>query len=739
MRSCLGSSSWVVKLFEFAALGALVLSVGSCGDSGPTAAPYGLDVRPSNRTCLARARPILDTGVKLERRWAGITFAQPIHLQQAPDDNTQWYVVERQGKIRKFADDATNNTQITEFASLPVNAGGEGGLLSFAFHPQWPTKREAYLSYTRNVAAGDPPHDCAGEAAPAVFTSVIGRYQSSNNGASLNLGPDEILKVGQPYSNHDGGNLQFGKDGMLYFGLGDGGSGDDPCAAGQKLSTLLGKMLRLDVDAAAGRYEIPADNPFATTAGARPEIWAYGLRNPWRWSFDQATGELWLGDVGQATWEEIDKISKGGNYGWKTCEGFHRRGSTTMRCETPGLTDPIVAHDRGEARSITGGYVYRGAAMPSLVGTYIYGDFVTGTIWALTYDAENKPVPKVIASVAGSTLVSFAQGNDGEIYTVQINGILSKLVPAGPPPPDVFPKRLSETGCFDPKDPRKPGPMLIPYEVNSPLWSDGADKGRYLALPDGGTIAINDEQDWDLPIGSVVVKEFAVEGRRVETRLFMRHDDGGWGGYTYEWNAEGTDAELLPAGKVKDLSGGASWAYPSRTQCIQCHSLAAGGTIGLETAQLNRDAVYPSTNRISNQLATFDRIGLFAAPLATPPANAPRLAEPDKVQPIEERARSYLHANCSHCHRPMGGGQGEMDLRISRSFVDTKTCNADNTQGEVEGASKILTPGAPDQSILSRRMHAVDAKRMPPVSVSVVDPLGTKLIDDWISSLSACP
>lgn len=744
LRFSLASAARAV--LPLSALGSLLaVPLVACGGSEdkPVPAPYGLDERPANATCLATAkRPALNTGVQLQRQWQAINFAQPLFLTQAPGDDATWYVVERQGKIRKFPGNATNNNQVTEFASLPVNAGGEGGLLGFAFHPQWPTKREAYLSYTRDYVAGSDPQalNCGQQNGATVFTTVIARYASSNNGDSLNLGPDEIFKLGQPFSNHDGGGINFGRDGMLYMGLGDGGSGDDPCQAGQNLNTHLGKFLRFDINAPAGQYKVPADNPFVGQQNVRPEIWALGVRNPWRWSFDKETGQMWVGEVGQGTWEEIDLIEKGGNYGWKTCEGFHRRGSTTALCNTPGAKDPVVEHGRGEAQSITGGYVYRGAAMPSLVGTYIYGDYITGNIWALTYDASNKPVPKVIANVPGSTLVSFAQGNDGEIYTVQINGVISKIIPTAPPPPDGFPQLLSETGCFDPKDPRKPGPALIPYDVSSPLWSDGAEKGRWFALPDGKTIAITPEGDWDLPVGSVVVKEFAVDDKRLETRLFMRHDDGSWGGYTYEWNEAGTDAALLPAGKVKSIGGANAWAYPSRTQCMQCHSAAAGGTIGLETAQLNRDAVYPSTNRLSNQLATLEHIGVLAAALPVPPAELPTLPVPTKDEAsLELRARAYLHANCSHCHRPDGGGQGTMDLRFSKTFAETKTCNADNTQGAVEGATKLIVPGKPAESVLSRRVHASDSKRMPPVAVSITDPDGSKLVDDWITSLTACP
>ncbi|HEX4422367.1 MAG TPA: PQQ-dependent sugar dehydrogenase [Kofleriaceae bacterium] len=729
-------------LWPAAALAALAAGAACGGDDGmspPKIAPYGLDTRPSNPTCVAPTRPVLDTGVMLAPQWAGITFQEPMFMVQAPGDDANWYIVQREGKVRALPANATANTQVRDFVSVTVNSAGEGGLLSMAFHPMWPAKREAYLSFTRTPVAGDPTPICL-STTDQPLTSIIARYQSTNDGMTLDVGPDEIFKVGQPYTNHKGGTLNFGlNDGYLYLGLGDGGNGNDTCGSGQNLNTVLGKTLRFDINAPAGKYNIPPDNPFAGVANTRQEIWSYGHRNPFRWSFDSATGDMWVGDVGQDTWEEIDRVTKGGNFGWNTCEGFHKRGSTTDLCNTPGLIDPVVEHPRTEARAIVGGYVYRGTAMPSLVGTYIYGDYETGNIWALLYDASNKPTPKLLTTVAAETLTAFGQGHDGEMYTVQITGTISKLVPTGAVAPDTFPQHLSETGCVDPADPTKPAAGLIPYDVNSPLWSDGAQKERYFAIPDGQTINITADQDFDLPIGSVAMKTFSVDGKRIETRLFMRHDDGGWAGYTYEWDDDGKDATLLPAGKTKALDATTSWAYPSRSQCIQCHSAAAGGTIGLEVAQLNRDEVYTVTNRQSNQLATLDHIGMFSAPLAAAPADEPVLSDPAGTDPIDARARSYLHSNCSHCHRPMGGGQGTMDLRYAESFADTMTCNADSTQGMIGTVNKIITPGMPVMSLLSLRVHATDSKRMPPVAVSMIDPVGSQLLDDWITQLTSCP
>ena len=712
------------------------------GDAGPVAAPFGLDTRPSNKTCVAPARPVLDTGIALQRMWQNLSLVAPVALVQAPGDNDRWYSVDLYGKVSAFPTNAASDADVVTFITAPVTFGGEGGLLGVAFHPNWQKNHEVYLSYTRASVAGDPPSPAGCNInGDTYWTQVISRFHSLDGGITLDSTPDEILKVGHPYSNHNGGNIAFGpKDGMLYFGLGDGGGGNDPCASGQDLTSPLGKMFRIDVNAGAGKYNIPKDNPFFGSATTLNEIWAYGLRNPWRWSFDPLTGEQYLGDVGQSTWEEIDRIVPGGNYGWGLCEGAHKLGDPVAPCATPGFTDPILELPRSEAQAIIGGYFYRGSALPSLVGTYIFGDFALGNIWALTYDANDKPQPLLVATVDPSTLASFAVGNDGELYTLQYDGRISKIVPAGPPMPDSFPKLLSKTGCTDPQDVHGAASGMVAYDLISPLWSDGAAKERWLAIPDGKTITIGADGDLDLPIGSVAMKQFSVAGKRIETRLFMRHDDGGWAGYTYEWNDAETEATLLPGGKVKPVNGGTQqWTYPSRSQCKQCHSAATGGTIGLQIAQLNRTTTYPSTNRVSNELATLDHIGMFTTPLAGAPSALPALPVPSGAGPVDARARSYLHANCAHCHQPGGTGQGTMDLRYQTSFHDTQTCSATNTQGAIGGIATILTPGSPAQSIMSLRVHATDGKRMPALAVSIPDPTGTTLLDSWIKGVATCP
>ena len=321
--------------------------------------------------------------------------------------------------------------------------------------------------------------------------------------------------------------------------------------------------------------------------------------------------------------------------------------------------------------------------------------------------------------------------------------------------------RLSESGCVDPGDPRKPAAGLIPYDVASPLWSDGAEKDRFLALPDGARIKVKDcalepgacadpgaggtPQDdghWELPVGTVLVKTFRFGSRLVETRLLVRFDEFTWKGYSYEWNEAQTDAVVLPdmlGGLKKPVSTGSGtvvWHFPSRAQCLQCHHTAAGISLGPTSAQMNREFRYPG-GVTSNQVATLEHIGLFERPLSRPLPAA--LAAPLAPGPVSERARSYLHANCANCHRPLGSFEG-IDLRHQVPFAQTGLCNAAPEKGEVGVPGSLrLVPGNAAKSLTSIRMHALGEGRMPQIGTSVVDQQGVALVDQWIAGIAACP
>ncbi|MEO1751292.1 PQQ-dependent sugar dehydrogenase [Thiofaba sp. EF100] len=356
------------------------------------------------------------SSVRLERVFAAIPLDEPLAMLQAPGDAGHWYVVEKAGRVLRIDNrpDAAASEVFADIRPRVQARYSESGLLGMAFHPDFAHNGQVFLSYTTH---GTP------------LVSRVSRFLSRDGGRTLDAGTETVLlEVQQPYANHNGGQIAFGPDGFLYIGLGDGGAASDPRGHGQNVGTLLGAMLRIDVDKGAP-YAIPPDNPFAEASaegGGRPEIYAWGLRNPWRWSFDRVSGELWAGDVGQDAWEEIDKIVRGGNYGWAIREGAHCYG--TERCRTKGLIDPVAEYGHGEGCSVTGGYVYRGKAIPALQGAYLYGDFCSGRIWAL---CQGKGLPRLLMN-SGLNISSFAEGMDGELYVLHFSsqGAIYRLVTA---------------------------------------------------------------------------------------------------------------------------------------------------------------------------------------------------------------------------------------------------------------------------------------------------------------------
>ena len=700
---------------------------------------FGLDARPSNTTCLAVDRPQTGTTIQLQQQFASLGFNQPTTLLQAPGDDTRWFVTERPGRVYTFAND-TNVTEESLFIDISstVNSGpGEAGLLGMAFDRDFSSNGHVYLSYTVGS-----------------LTSRIARYTSLDGGLTLDAASEQvIIDIPQFSDNHNGGYIAFGPGPStgkyLYIGLGDGGGGGDPGEHAENTQTLLGAMLRIDVDVSevdwngGTRYYIPSDNPFSANAncgdGGCPEIYAWGFRNPWRWSFDRDTEELWLGDVGQNAWEEVNRVELGGNYGWDIREGAHCY-EPSSGCDTTGLIDPVAeyGHQNGN-RSVTGGYVYRGSEIPSLQGTYLYGDFYTGRIWGL--DAgQLSPTPEELLVAAGEFIASFAEDNNGEVYILAYSGRIHKIVVASAPV-DTFPDLLSETGCVDDLDATQVASGLIPYEINAPFWSDGVAKERYLSLPNNTTISIDNEDDWIFPIGSVLLKNFRIAGNLIETRLLMRHDDGIWGGYSYEWNNAQTDANLVLSGKTK-MIGSQNWLYPSSSQCIQCHTDVGGGPLGPETAQMNRDFTFPSTSRTANQLASYEHVNLFAAPLSDVPENLPALVAPDDTSAsLHDRARAYLHTNCAQCHQPGGPTPVNMDLRYFTANAAMNICDVVPQNGDLGISNvRLVSPGQPSQSMVLERMNRRDVHGMPPVGSFMVDSDGVALISAWITAMGvSCP
>ena len=716
----------------------LLLEACHSSDDDPTPPPappgptVGLDARPSNLTCIAPAKTVASgTAIQLQRVFPNLTFNQPVAMLQAPGDDSRWFVLQKGGTLRVFPN--TANPTASTFISLTVNANSEGGLLGMAFHPQWAANRQAFLSFT--------------EGSPMV--SVVARFTSTDNGVTLNPTRTDIIRVNQPADNHNGGQIAFGSDTFLYFGLGDGGNGgDSPQMTGQDTTDLLGSFLRLDIDTSGAPYEIPPNNPFAgapmctadhtVSANNCPEIYAWGFRNPWRWSFDSATGDLWVGDVGQGAREEIDRVQRGGNYGWNCREGL----ITYNGCSTPSTNfiDPVHDYDRSLGVSVTGGYVYRGSAIPALVGSYLFSDYGSGIIWRLVPNGSSGFTSEQLLDTS-LAIASFGQGNDGELYVVDIvGGGLHKIVPAGGgTPTSPVPTLLSQTGCVSPQNPSQPATGLIPYAPAAPFWSDNATKERWLAIPNGTSIGRAADGDFSFPYGTVLMKHFRLNNQLVETRLFMRHPDGDWAGYTYEWNAQRTDATLVEGGKTVPI-GSQSWIFPSGNDCLTCHTSAAGFALGLEAVQLNRDFTYASTGRTANQLRTLDTITMFTTPLGDP-ALQPTMPDPsDTSVPLGQRARAYLHTNCAQCHRPGGVAQNSMDLRYSTLLSSMNACGVSPQSGDLGlgAAARIIAPGSAANSVLAARMNGRDANAMPPLASNLVDTAGVALIQQWINGLTTC-
>ena len=702
----------------------------------------GLDARPSNTTCLAGDAPGTNLSFAVQRVFPNLpNFTQPIAMLQEPGNGARWYVVQKTGAVRVFDNTANVSTSrqfiniASQLNSDPQSANDERGLLGMAFHPNYPTDPRAYLFYT----ATDPTLG---------LVDRVSEFRTLDGGNTLDPGTQlQLLNVEDPESNHNGGNIAFGpNDGFLYIGIGDGGGGGDAHGSignGQLLTTLLGKMLRIDIanSSMATPYAIPSTNPFAanprctggTGAANCPEIYAYGFRNPWRWSFDRVSNELWLNDVGQGALEEVDRVVLGGNYGWRCFEGTNPFNSTCG--SNPNPLPPIAQYGRSLGFSTTGGVVYRGSAIPNLVGRYLFGDFGTGALWSIARTTQ----PTMTMGAGFSTnlqIASFGQDVDGEAYIVHLGGTLHKIVP-GAGGGRQIPTQLSASGCVSTNAPTQPAAGLIPYAPTAPFFSDGAVKTRWLALPDGQRIVVENDGDFTFPSGSVLMKNFRLGTTLIETRLFMRHNDGVWAGYTYEWNAQGTDATRVVGGKSVTVNG-QTWNFPSEAQCLQCHTQAAGRTLGLEIGTLNGDFGYP-TGRTANQLTTLNFIDTLTPALTQTPAQLPAIPDPAGSAALEQRARAWLHSNCAYCHRPGGPTQASMDLRYSTALSATGTCNIAPSLGDLGVANaRLIAPGSAATSIIVNRANRRDGNGMPPIATNQVDTAGVALLTQWINSLTSC-
>ena len=670
---------------------------------------------------------------------------------------------------------------------------------SACFHPEF--EKNGFIYIGANAAwEKDEPKTCR------VIRYTIGRE------SPFALDRDSATTIIEWESNgHNGAAVAFGLDGMLYITTGDGTSDSDDNITGQGLDHLLAKLLRIDIDRPDdGReYSVPADNPFVGQDGVVPETWAYGFRNPWRISVDPKQGHIWVGNNGQDLWEQAYLVEKGANYGWSVYEGSHPFYLTRKMGPHP-LTKPTVEHSHSESRSLTGGVVYYGKRLPDLRGAYIYGDHSTGKIWGVKHNGEKVTWSRELADTPFS-ITAFAIDADGELLIADHRsggeGGFHTLVPNDKPAHDhkAFPRKLSESGLFDEVKGHKMATGLIPYSVNSPLWSDGAFKGRWIALPP--TMMKGDKEipvhidfghnrAWNLPEKTVLVKSFGfemkegdAESRRwIETRFLTKQNDE-WVGYTYAWNDEQTEGFLVERDgrdqnfEIRTDEGNIRtqhWRYPSRTECMVCHSRAAKYVLGLTTLQMNKKHDYGHV--VDHQLSVLERLGVLrlnwkselladfrkareadglekaeiekqinamtttrnqrgavgsSRLLSKPPQEYDALVNPyDESADLDKRARSYLHANCSACHIKAGGGNAQMELefvtdRDKMNIFDVKPLHH---RFGIDDA-RLIAPGSPERSVLLHRVAIRERGQMPQLGTAIVDEPAVEMLKEWIRSL----
>ena len=700
---------------------------------------------------------------------SGLTFTQPLGIVTAPGEMDRLFVLEKTGRIQVVSGlSSTPVKSVFLDLSARVLTSSEEGLLGLAFHPDFANNHYFYVFYstTATTSAGTGAHERV-----ARFTALPG----ATNAAML---ATEVPLISQydEADNHNGGDLHFGADGYLYISLGDEGGANDQFNNSQRIDKdFFSGLLRIDVDQRAGNltpnahpsvhagtYKIPADNPFVgassfngsavAPANVRSEFWAVGLRNPWRFSFDAPTGRLFVGDVGQGAREEIDLITRGGNYGWNYREGTIG-GPRSNPPVAVTFIDPIWDTDRNTANSITGGLVYRGSRFSQLYGKYVFGDYAQNRIFAMTFPASG-PVQVQQIATESSPAGFGADPSNGDILVANIgSGVIRRLVYNTTPVGTPLPATLTATGAFSDLATLTPSPGLVAYAPNVSFWSDYAKKRRWFSLPavtDKITFAA--DGNWTFPAGTVWVKHFELEltrgdpatARRLETRLLVK-TAGGIYGVTYKWNAAQTEANLVAeAGENESITindagtiRSQTWHYPSRAECLQCHTPVGGYALSFNTAQLNRNQSYSSGT--ANQLTALAGAGYFTASLPAISTLRFLAASTDTTATVEHRVRSYLAANCVQCHQPGGAARGNWDARIETPTATAGLLDGLLVDSRGDSANRVIAAGDPAHSMMLTRINTRGSGQMPPLASNELDAANIALLTAWITPPSGSP
>ena len=761
-------------------------------------------VREANTSITLPAALPVATGYSTENALNGITFNGPIVVTSVPGETQRLFVAERGGTIQlvDFEGELPEKSLYLNLSSIlevgeSLRNNGESGLLSLVFHPDFSKNGKLFVYYSVDVREGGPTR----------LFQRLHRITISSPQAKVPTieSHTPLLTIRDRAGNHNGGDLHFGPDGYLYLSLGDEGGGNDqfdnsryitqrfdlPGTSNRVMRTgFWGKLLRLDVDGRAssvepnphmqdsrvfpsavhsGTYWIPSDNPFIGISewngevidpkDVRTEIWATGLRNPFRWSFDMPTGRAFLLDVGQAAYEEVNLITSGGDYGWSWREGLHGFGSGPSPQNPPvsGFepVDPIFEYDHSNdwqgndaviyGFSGTGGVVSRGARLPELHGAYLFADYVSGIIAALR-EVDGIWVGERLAMDDAIADFGIDPRNGDVLFADIVAGTVKRLVrsgTSGAAPPD----RLSALGVFSDLELLTPESGIVPYEPNVSFWSDHADKRRWFALPNlTDTIEYHRDANWKFPAGMVWIKHFDIEttrgdpttARKLETRVLVKTDAAVYG-LSYRWRDDQTDADLvgeegmgesisvIEEGKVREQV----WRFPGRGECLTCHTPAGGYGLSFNTRQLARSQVYGGVE-VSQIGALADAGYLDTVPVS--PESLPGFAPlDDATQSLEWRARSYLAVNCAQCHQPGGTGIGDWDAWGSIRTEESKMVEGSlmNDLGDLQ--NRLLARGDPEHSVILQRLIGASGQRMPPLGSNEIDSGAIELLTEWIS------
>jgi glucose/arabinose dehydrogenase len=759
------------------------------GPEEKTAKAFGIAKREPVNSSTVVGSPDPPPPYRVKKLYPDYTPAYPILAKAVPGTDQLLVISENRPysttMLSRLKDDpAAKTADAVKLFDTPR----KGTAYDFCFHPRFAENHYLYVGWNGELDGGKRKKKAC----------RITRY-TMNMGPPLTIDEKSATTIIEWESDgHNGAAVCFGTDGMLYVTSGDGTSDSDTDEMGQRTDTLLAKVLRLDVDNPTDgkAYSVPKDNPFVGDKRFAPETWAYGVRNPWRIACDEKSGRIWVGQNGQDLWEQAYLVRKGDNFGWSVTEGSHPFYANRKAGPTP-IVKPTIEHSHAEFRSLTGGIVLYGKQFPELDGAYLYADYSTGRVWGMKHDGT-KPLWHRELATPRLQITGFGQNTRGEL-------IICDHSPAGglytlePTPkdtkPSTFPRKLSESGLFASVKDHRMTPGVIPYSVAAPFWSDGMYKERWLALPGTETVGYTKTRGWNFPDKTVLVKSFAVEQEEgnpasrkwIETR-FLTRQEGEWYGYTYRWNGAGTDAELLPASgadqalSIRTPAGvrEQEWHYPSRAECMVCHSRAANYVLGLCTPQMNKAHDYGGCT--DNQLRALEHAGVLTgfdwadrardeltgratakgltgkeaeayAKLHGPqsgqrgvpttsllpagPETLPRMVDPtDPKEDLTARAKSWLHANCSQCHVEAGGGNARMELEFTTALdkmriVDEKPVHATFDLRD----PRLVAPGSPERSVLLKRAGARGPNQMPPLSTSRADEAGLALLREWVLSL----